>query len=130
MLTQVENLYNGHLASADAVEHPLELEKSKERLKHSAPYRAGPKKRDLEKQETESMLAKGAIEPVQKDWASQNMFFPKKDGSLRFCVNYRELNAVLIRDWYPMPRMDDRIDSLGDATIFWTLDENKGYWKG
>eukprot|EP00171_Calliarthron_tuberculosum_P023710 IDg23710t1 len=54
---------------------------------------------------------------------------PKKDGSLRFCIDYRRLNAVTKRDSYPLPRMDDCIDSLGTANIFTTLDANWGYWQ-
>ena len=54
---------------------------------------------------------------------------PKPDGSLRFCIDYRRLNAITIRDSYPLPRMDECVDSLGEANIFTTLDCNSGYWQ-
>lgn len=53
----------------------------------------------------------------------------EKDGTLRFCVDYRRLNALTVRDSYPIPRMDECIDSLADATIFTTLDANSGHWQ-
>ena len=53
----------------------------------------------------------------------------KKDGSLRFCVNYKHLNAITVLDSYPIPRMDECIDSLGGAEVFSTLDSNSGYWQ-
>jgi Reverse transcriptase (RNA-dependent DNA polymerase) len=54
---------------------------------------------------------------------------PKPDGRMRFCIEYRRLNALTVKDSYPLPRMDECIDSLGDATIFSTLDCNSGYWQ-
>jgi hypothetical protein len=54
---------------------------------------------------------------------------PKPDGSLRFCVDYRRLNAITVPETYPLPRMDECIDSLGEAVVFTTLDYNSGYWQ-
>ena len=54
---------------------------------------------------------------------------PKKDGTLRFCVDFRLLNALTIPDTYPLPRMEDCIDSLGEARLFTTLDALWGYWQ-
>jgi Reverse transcriptase (RNA-dependent DNA polymerase) len=54
---------------------------------------------------------------------------PKPDGSLQFCVDYRRLSAVTIRDSYSLPRMDECIEYLGDACVFTTLDCNSGYWQ-
>jgi len=54
---------------------------------------------------------------------------PKPDGSVRFCIDYRKLNLMTVKDAYPIPRMDECIDSLGDARVFSTLDCNAGYWQ-
>ena len=75
------------------------------------------------------MLAAEVIKPSTSEWASPVILVPKPDGSLRFCVDYRKLNTVTKRDSYPMPRMDECIDSLGNATLFTTLDCNSGYWQ-
>jgi hypothetical protein len=69
----------------------------------------------------------GVIEPSTSEWAAPIVLIPKPDGSLRFCIDYRKLNEVTLRDSYPLPRMDDCLDSLGSATIFTTLDGNSGY---
>ncbi len=75
------------------------------------------------------MLEKGVIELAQSPWASPVVLVPKPDGMLRFCVDYRKLNAITVRDTYPIPRMDECIDSLGSAKIFSTLDCNSGFWQ-
>jgi Reverse transcriptase (RNA-dependent DNA polymerase) len=75
------------------------------------------------------MLRAEVIEPATSEWASPIVLVAKPDGSTRSCVDYRRLNAVTVRDSYPLPRMDECIDSLGDAKICTTLDCYSGYWQ-
>jgi Reverse transcriptase (RNA-dependent DNA polymerase) len=93
------------------------------------PYRAGAKAREQEPAEIHRMLQAGVIAPANAEWASPIVMVPKPDGSTRFCVDYCRLNAITVRDSYPLPRMDECIDSLGDVSIFSTLDCNAGYWQ-
>jgi len=93
------------------------------------PRRAGPKAREAEAAEIERKLAADVIEPTSSESGFPVALVPKKDGMLLFCVDYRLLNAVSKRDSYPLPRMDDCIDSLGEGKVFSTLDCNAGYWQ-
>ena len=121
-------MWDGSLGEIAATEHRIDLVPDARPIA-SPPYRAGLKAREAEQTEVNRMLEAGVIEPAQSAWASPVVLVPKPDGSLRFCVDYRRLNAVTIRDSYPLPRMDECIDSLGDATLFTTLDCNSGYWQ-
>jgi hypothetical protein len=128
MLHPHNAMWNGKLGEIKVTEHRIELQPGA-RPVYQAPYRAGRQGREVEKEEVERMLKTGVIEPANSEWASPVVLITKKDGSVRFCVDYRKLNALTIRDTYPLPRMDDYLDSLGEARWFTTLDCNSGYWQ-
>ncbi|KAJ8372899.1 hypothetical protein AAFF_G00276030 [Aldrovandia affinis] len=75
------------------------------------------------------MAAAGIIQPSDSPWVSHGMLVHKKDGSLRFCVNYRRLNYVTRKDSYPLPRIDDAHDSVAGSTWFSALDLCSSYWQ-
>ena len=77
----------------------------------------------------DKMLANNVCEPSNSPWASNVVLVKKSDGTLRFCVDYRQLNSLTVKDSYPLPRIDTCFDALGDAKYFSTLDLRQGYWQ-
>ncbi len=75
------------------------------------------------------MLADKVIRPSQSPWASPVVLVGKKDGSVRFCVDYRKLNLLTKKDVYPLPRIDDSLSALGAKQVYTTLDLTSGYWQ-
>ena len=75
------------------------------------------------------MLQNGIVKPSQSQWSSQCVLVPKADGSYRSCTDFRRVNAVIKSDSYPLPRIDDCIDSIGHAQYVTKFDLLKGYWQ-
>lgn len=80
-------------------------------------------------QHVEDMQKHGVIEPSTSPWAAPIVLVKKKDGTTRFCVDYRKLNDVTRKDAYPLPRIDETLDALSGAKLFTTLDLASGYWQ-
>jgi hypothetical protein len=82
-------------------------------------------------QEVDEMVNKGVIEASSSPWAANIVVVNKKDGTKRYCVDYRDLNKVTIKDSYPLPRIDDLLDKVGKtkSKYFTTLDLRSGYWQ-
>lgn len=75
------------------------------------------------------MRTQGVIEESKSPWISSAVLVRKKDGSIRFCVDYRKLNVVTVKDSYPLPRIDDILDQLSGNVWFSTLDLKSDYWQ-
>jgi hypothetical protein len=75
------------------------------------------------------MQRHGVIEESDSPWSSPVVLVRKKNGELRFCVDYRKLNDVTKKDCFLLPRIDDTIDTLAGAKWFSTLDPKSGYWQ-
>lgn len=93
------------------------------------PYRTPIVQRDRIARLIKEMQQQGIVKPSSSPWASPVVLVPKKDGSTRFCVDYRQLNRVTKKDVYPLPRIDDILDTLAQAKYFITLDLSTGYWQ-
>ena len=92
-----------------------------------APYRMAPvEMKELAKQ-LQELLDKGVIRPSTSPWGAPVLFVKKKDGSMRLCIDYRELNKLTIKNKYPLPRIDDLFDQLKDAVYFSKIDLRSGY---
>ena len=82
-----------------------------------------------EKKHLDKMLKAGIIRPSESDWASAPVLVRKKDGSVRWCIDYRALNDKTIKDQYPLPLIDDCLDTLAGTVYFSTLDLASGYYQ-
>ena len=114
------------LGSTPLLEHTIETHGPPLRQ----PYqRQNPAVRREEMAQVQQMLASNVIRPSNSPWASLMVMVRKKDGSLRFCVDFRQLNATTVKDAHPLPRIDDLLDALHGAQWFSTLDLKSGYWQ-
>jgi len=128
LLEEYRTLWAGQLGKVGVTPHRIEVT-SGARPRRAQPYRASHASREVIAKEVQRQRDLGVIEPSSAEWAFPVVLVPKPDGTMRFCVDYRQLNEVTVRDVYPLPRMDDCIDFRGDAKVFSTLDCNSGYWQ-
>ncbi|KAL5516223.1 hypothetical protein EMCRGX_G001504 [Ephydatia muelleri] len=129
LLRKFDDLFvseNGALGRTKVVKHRINTSGSPIRQ----PLRRQPEslKGDMN-EEVRKMLSRGVIRPSSSPWSSPVVMVRKKNGSWRFCIDYRKLNAVTHQDAYPLPRIDATLESLAGSTLFTTLDLASGYWQ-
>ena len=114
------------LGRTNLVEYEINLVPGTKPIKQ-APYRLPLAKRQDAENEIKLMAEKDLIEPSTSPWSAPVIIVPKKNGSIRFWIDYRKLNKVNIQDSQALPRIDDSLDALGGATWYSTLDLRSGF---
>lgn len=114
-------------SSTNVLEHDIDVGTAVPIKQHA--YRCPMAKREIMKKECEYLLDNGLAKPSRSPWSSPCLLAPKSDGTPRFCTDFRKVNAVTVPDSFPLPRMDDCIDSIGPAVFISKLDLLKGYWQ-
>lgn len=92
-------------------------------------YKLSEKELQEVKKQLTTLLEAGFIQPSKSPFGAPIIFVPKKNGKLRMCVDYRALNAITIKNRYPLPRIDELMDRLHGANVFTKLDLQSGYWQ-
>ncbi|XP_072246328.1 uncharacterized protein nfic isoform X1 [Leuresthes tenuis] len=130
--SEVKSLINSDIfqeypGRTNLVEHDIVLkaEASVRRMSYRIPERL----LGALKKEVDLMLSLGIIRPSKSEWCNPVVLVPKKDGTIRFCIDFRYLNSVSKFDSYPTPRMDELTERLGKAKYLTTIDLSTGYWQ-
>ena len=130
VMLEVEDQFlspGGKTGRTDWDEHGMDMQNNR-------PSKVGYRRLPVAKQviadrEVERMLKDDVIEPSNSPWASPIVLVTKKDGSVRFCVDYRRVNELTCKDAYPLPQIDETLDTLGGTQWFCTMDLASGYWQ-
>src|SRR3978361_1001120 len=118
---------DGRTGRTDLIKHRIDTG-------HAYPIRQPPRRVPFAKQQevehlVQKMLEEGVIEESSSPWSAPVVLVTKKDGTSRFCVEYRKLNDVTKKDSYHLPRIDDTLTTLAGSKWFSTLDLKSGYWQ-
>ena len=128
LLEEFAKLFPGVPLVCPLVKHDVKLIDSAAPVKQ-APYRLPPHKLEIMRSEVNFLLENGLVEPSDSPWASPSLLVPKPDGSHQLCTDYHKVNALTRADSFPLPRIDDIIDSIGEAKYVTKLDLLKGYYQ-
>ena len=114
------------LKRAKDVEHYIDT--GDKTIQPSTPYRTSKYEKEIIEEEVKKMLDNKFIVESKSSWASPVVLIPKKDGTIRFAVDYRKLNAISKTDCGPIPIISDTLDALAESKIFTKLDLRSGFW--
>ncbi|GKB49370.1 putative reverse transcriptase domain-containing protein [Tanacetum coccineum] len=92
-----------------------------------APYRLTPSEMKELSEQLKELSDKGFIRPSSSPWGAPVLFVKKKNGSFRMCIDYRELNKLMVKNRYPLPRIDDLFDQLQGSSVYSKIDLRSGY---
>ena len=126
LIQQYESIFPDVPNRTNAAVHDIDVGDSKPIKQH--PYRVGPAKMKQMKEEIDYMLAHDIIKLSNSELSSPCVLVPKPDDSVRFCMGYRKVNAITKDVTYPLPRILDCIDRVGNAKYVTKIDLLKGYW--
>ena len=127
LLLAFPKVFSDQLGRTTLLMHDVEL--SDETPVHQRPYRTSPAKARIMEEEVKFLVEEGLASPSDGEWASPCILVPKPDGSFRFCVDFRLVNKQIKPDAFPMPRLLDCVDQIGEARCISKLDLLKGYWQ-
>ena len=127
VITQYREVFPDVPSKTNLIEHDVDVGDSAPIKQH--PYRVSPMKKELLDKEVQYMLENDIIEESQSNWSSPCILVPKRDGGFRFCTDFRKINDKTKSDSFPIPRIADCIDQIGNAKFVSTFDMLKGYWQ-
>ena len=125
VITQYREVFPDVPSKTNLIEHDVDVGDSAPIKQH--PYRVSPTKKELLDKEVQYMLKNDIIEESQSNWSSPCILVPKHDGGFRFCTDFRKVNDKTKSDSFPIPRIADCIDQIGNAKLVSTFDMLKGY---
>jgi transposase InsO family protein len=131
LLRQNEDLFSKNktdIGLTTLAEHDIELIPGAQPFRETC-RRQNPEKGKAAQETVDDLLRLGMAVESKSPFASGIVIVRKKDGSYRMCVDYRKLNAITKKDAYPIPRIDDTIEKLGEARYFSGLDLTSGFWQ-
>ena len=127
LVFQFVRLFPDTPSRTDQVLHDVDVGSATPIKQH--PYIVNPLKLKIMRKEVAYMLENDLIEASSSEWSSPCVLVPKPDGTYRFCTDFRQVNKVTKSDSYPIPRVDDCVDRVGNAKFVSKLDLLKGYWQ-
>ena len=127
LIHEYEHLFPDIPRRTDKIYHDVIVEDSKPIKQH--PYRMNPLKQKYLQDELKYLLENDFIEPTQSNYSSPCILVPKSNGTYRMCTDYRKVNSVTKTDSFPIPRIDDCIDKVGNSKYVTKFDLLKGFWQ-
>ncbi len=116
------------IGRTDVIQHDIVLEAGSRPFRE-AMRRMAPDKRRMADEQIQLLIEMNVIRPSNSPFASAVVLANKNDGSKRFCMDFRKLNDLTIKDAFPLPRIDESLESLGTAKYFTSLDMGSAFWQ-